>query len=193
MPKTATLQRFNIELRAEVSGNKIVGHASVFGQVADVGAHWEQIERSAFDEVLAADETDVRAFINHDHNLLLGRQSAGTLRVETDSEGLYFEVDLPDTSYARDLRVLAERGDMTGASFGFVPGDDRWERAPDGRRLRSHTNLAGLVDVSPVTFPAYSGAGVALRSIQFGTVTKADEYRRKLVRAKAVRTLQRSK
>lgn len=175
--------RYEVEFRAEVTGDRIAGHASVFGQLANVGPHWEQIQRGAFDKVLKADP-DVRALVNHDPSQVLGRSAAGTLRLDVDDEGLAFEVDLPDTSYANDLRTLVARGDVTGASFGFIPGADSWSRAPDGRQLRSHTELAALVDVSVVTFPAYKGAGVALRSVEFST-----GHRSQLVRARARVTL----
>jgi hypothetical protein len=175
------MQRFGVQLRAEMSGDTLRGHASVFGQVACIGAGWEQVGRSAFDAVLADPETDVRALRDHNPSMLLGRQSAGTLRVSVDSEGLPFEVDLPDTSYANDLRELVERGDLDGASFGFVPGDDVLGRAPDGRQLRTHTSVRTLIDVSAVTFPAYDGAGVALRSHKFAAV----DLRTQLIRARA--------
>ncbi len=159
------MQRFGVELRAEVDGDAVVGHASVFGHLADVGPHYEQIEQRAFDQVLADTDTDARAFINHDPNRLLGRQAARTLDVSTDREGLRFRVELPDTSYANDLRVLVGRGDMTGGSIGFIPGDDTWSRASDGRRIRTHTSVRALRDVSIVTFPAYEGTEVFLRSL----------------------------
>lgn len=172
--------RFDVQLRATVTGNKVTGHASVFGQIASVPGHYEQLERGAFDEVLSNPDTDARALINHDPNLILGRQTAGTLRLDTDDEGLPFEVDLPDTSYANDLRVSLERGDVTGASFAFLPGKDRWDRAPDGRSLRTHTSVSQLLDVSVVTYPAYSGAGVALRHMTFETGNRS-----RLIRARA--------
>src|SRR5262245_12029043 len=99
-----SIQRFGVELRAEMAGDTLRGHAAVFGQMARIGAGWEDLGRSAFDAVLKDPSTDVRSLINHDPTLLLGRQSAGTLRVSVDSEGLPFEVDLPNTSYANDLR-----------------------------------------------------------------------------------------
>jgi hypothetical protein len=179
---THEFQRFHVELRAEVAGNKLHGHASVFDQIAQVPGHYEQLSRSAFDAVLKDKTTDVRALWNHDPNHLLGRQSSGTLRIGTDSEGLEFEVDLPDTSLGRDLRVLADRGDITGASFGFIPGEDEWDKAPDGMRLRTHTSVAMLRDVSPVTFPAYEGAAVSLRSMEFGRPIRA---RSQLIQARA--------
>lgn len=164
------IQRFGVELRAQVTKNKLTGHAAVFGQVADVGPHYEQLDRDAFTDVLKNPDTDVRALINHDANLLLGRQQSGTLRLGVDREGLEFEVDLPNTSYGNDLRELAERGDLNGASFAFVPGLDSWDRTSDRRQLRTHTSLRELIDVSAVTFPAYAGAGVALRTRSFALV-----------------------
>lgn len=161
------MDRFLTELRAEVRGDTLVGHASVFGQLARLAGGYEQIAETAFDEALSAPETDVRALVNHDPAMVLGRQSAGTLRLSTDKDGLRFEVDLPDTSYAHDLRELVRRGDITGASFGFVPGEDKIGRAPDGKQVRTHTSVARLIDVSPVTFPAYEGASVSLRNIIF--------------------------
>lgn len=173
--------RFAVELRARMTGNRLVGHAAVFGQVAALPRHYERLAPTAFRSVLANPETDVRALVNHDPNLLLGRQGAGTLWVGTDGDGLAFEVELPDTSYARDLRALVERGDLVGASFAFIPGEDEWERAPDGRQLRTHTSVRELLDVSPVTYPAYGGAGVALRSMTFESVSRTGSQ---LIRAR---------
>lgn len=177
-----TVTRFNVELRATITGQKLRGHAAVFGQVAQLDRHYEQLDHGAFDQVLGNPDTDIRALINHDANLLLGRQSSGTLRVGVDSEGLDFEVDLPNTTYANDLREVMSRGDLNGASFAFMPGEDRWDRAPDGRQLRTHTSVQRLIDVSPVTFPAYEGAGVALRSFTF---TRSNRGKSQLIRARA--------
>ena len=159
--------RLMAEFRGELDGNLLVGHASVFGQLARMAGGYEEMGPEAFTAALAAPDVDVRALVNHDPTLVLGRQSSGTLKLEVDKAGLGFEVDLPDTSYARDLRELVARGDVTGASFGFIPGEDTITRAPDGKRVRTHTSVARLLDVSPVTWPAYEGATVALRHITF--------------------------
>lgn len=155
-----TLARVVVQCRSEISGNKLGGYAAVFGIEADLG--WmgrERLAPSAFDSALR--NSDVRALWNHDPQYLLGRQSAGTLRLSVDSTGLAYEVDLPDTSYARDLRVLVERGDLVGASFGFVPGESTWD---DDRTVRTHTSVAELIDVSPVTYPVYPEASTEARS-----------------------------
>jgi hypothetical protein len=157
------VNRFRVECRAEVDGNRLAGHAAVFGALAELPAHYEALARSAFDEALAGD-TDVKALVNHDPTLVLGSTRGKTLRLEADDHGLAFEVDLPDTTYARDLKELISRNDISGMSFGFIPGKDEWSRGPGGRQVRTHTSVKRLLDVSPVAYPAYEGTEVYLRS-----------------------------
>lgn len=158
------MNRLYCELRAaEVTGNTLAGHAAVFGQMAEIRGGWEAIGPNAFDRVLSSGD-DVVALRDHNPELLLGRTSSGTLRLSTDSDGLAFEVDLPETTYAADVRELVARRDLAGASFGFLPGADEIGRAPDGRQLRTHTDIRRLLDVSVVAMPAYEGTTVTLRS-----------------------------
>lgn len=158
----AALVRYRTEFRAETTTTGIKGHAAVFDQLAALpGGEFEQIGPDAFTRALQV--SDVRSTWNHDPSKLLGRQGAGTLRVDVDDKGLAFDVDLPDTSYANDLRVLVDRGDVNGGSFAFVP-DKSELRMEAGNRIRTHTDVRRLVEVGPVTFPAYEGAGVALRA-----------------------------
>jgi HK97 family phage prohead protease len=159
------VDRFLVELReATVTADRLAGWAAVFGQHAEIRGAWEALAPSAFAKI--ADD-NVRALVNHDPSKLLGSTAAQTLRLDVDDVGLAFEVDLPDTSYARDLRSLVERGDLSGASFGFVPGQMTNSTAPDGRQLRTHTQIRQLLDVSVVTYPAYEGTAVALRHVIF--------------------------
>lgn len=161
------MRRLGCQLRAaDVTGNTLSGHAAVFGQVAPIRGGYEAIAAGAFDAVLKRGD-DVVALRDHDPALLLGRTSAGTLRLDVDGDGLAFEVDLPDTTYARDVRELVARGDLAGASFGFVPGKDEVGTAPDGRQLRTHTSIQRLIDVSVVALPAYEGTSVTLRHLTF--------------------------
>lgn len=174
-----SLTRYAVELRARLDGDTLTGHAAVFGVMAKVPGGYERLAPTAFDAVLDRSDTDVVALVEHDPGRLLGRQSAGTLRLKVDDEGLGFEVDLPDTSYARDVRALVARGDLTGASFGFVPGEDTWT-TERGVQVRTHTAVKMLRDVSPVTFPAYERAAVSLRHYDFGSAST----RSRLIRAR---------
>lgn len=178
------MKRFVAQMRAEVRGNRLSGHAAVFGQYADLGSNLETLARSAFDAVLQDPATDVRALFNHDPSLVLGRQSAGTLKLGTDSQGLEFDIDLPNTTLGNDMRELVGRGDIDGASFAFLPGADEWTRSEDGRSVQVHTSVSRLLDVSPVTYPAYQGASAMLRSLAT-IVPAADRLRDQLIRARA--------
>lgn len=143
----------------------IRGHAAVFDKwSSDLGGFRERILPGAFSEAILGD--DVRALFNHDANLVLGRNRAGTLRMAEDGEGLAVEIDLPDTQYARDLRVSMQRGDITQMSFGFTvsKGGQSWGKGTDGLSERTLTKVR-LFDVSPVTYPAYSQTDAAVREL----------------------------
>ena len=155
-----------IELKADdkTGEQKIVGYGAVFeSRSENLGGFTEVIEKGAFDEVL---KNDVRALFNHDPNFVLGRSLAGTLRLSVDDVGLRYEIDAPQTQTVRDL-VLEPmaRGDITGSSFGFSVEEDSWSENEDGAITRSIQKIGRLVDVSPVTYPAYPETDVALRSL----------------------------
>lgn len=158
------MNRFGVELRARVEGNILAGHAVIWDSIAKLPNHYEAMTRSAIDGALAADD-DVKALFNHNPSLVLGSTKAKTLRLSTDDTGLRFEADLPDTSYARDLRELISRNDISAMSFGFLPGAYEYRRAPDGRQLRAWVTVKQLLDVSPVSYPAYEGTEVYLRAL----------------------------
>lgn len=142
------------------------GYAAKFDAMSEnLGGFREQIAAGAFADVL---KDDVRALFNHDANQVLGRTTAGTLRIAQDSTGLYYEVDLPDTQAARDLATSIERGDVSQSSFAFrvAPNGDSWNENEDGVIIRTITKFARLYDVSPVTYPAYPDATIGTRSMQ---------------------------
>lgn len=150
-----------IEWRAEEK--KIVGYAAVFNSPTDIGGMFrEQIKPGAFRDAIERD--DVRALIDHDSTLVLGRNKAGTLRLEEDEKGLRIEIDPPDTQYARDLMVSMERGDISQMSFGFIARKQEWDDS-DEPPLRTVEDVE-LFDVSVVTYPAYPETSAALRSLE---------------------------
>lgn len=155
-----------IEQRAAGDDKKpvIVGYAAVFETLSEnLGGFREKIAVGAFDAVMG---DDVRATYNHDANIVLGRSSSGTLRLSLDAVGLRYEVDPPDTQAARDLLVSMERGDIAESSFRFMVEDDDWSEDDDGRVVRTIKAFRRLIDVSPVTYPAYPDAKVAQRSLE---------------------------
>jgi HK97 family phage prohead protease len=166
-----------VELRSEGEGKPIKarGYAAMFGKrSANLGTEsyqfFEIIEPGAFDDVL---KDDVRALFNHDANLILARSKggSGTLTIGSDSVGLWYEFELPDTQAGRDLGVSLKRGDVDQSSFAFslLSEGQKWETKTEGERTiatRTIKKVARLYDVSPVTYPAYPDTTVAMRSLE---------------------------
>lgn len=145
-----------LEIRsAEAEPAKLVGYAAVFEREAVIaGLFRERIAPGAFSTAIKED--DVRALFNHDPNFVLGRTTAGTLELAQDDTGLRYEVDPPDTQWARDLMVSVQRGDVSQSSFGFQVVREEWTNPENRKELPTRTILeARLFDVSPVTYPAY--------------------------------------
>lgn len=155
------------EIRASVDGEpSIEGYAALFNTPSEeLGGFREVIAPHAFRNVLAS--SDTRALFNHNVNFVLGRMSAGTLSLSEDERGLKANIAPPDTQWARDLMVSIRRGDVSGMSFGFkvAPGGQSFRRV-DGGIVRTISDFASLLDVSPVTYPAYTDTSVAVRSMQ---------------------------
>jgi len=139
----------------------IAGYGAVFGSPTNIGDYFiEEIAPGAFTAAIGRD--DVRGLFNHDQNLILGRNKAGTLRLSEDDKGLAYEIDAPDTSAARDLMVSLKRGDVTQSSFCFIALREEWDDTGD---LPKRTILeAELLDVGPVTFAAYEDSEAGCRS-----------------------------
>jgi HK97 family phage prohead protease len=162
-----------VQLRERPDGAlpAIHGYAAVFHRDGDPGtefAMWpgavERIKPGAFDRAIGSD--DVRALYNHNPSQVLGRASAGTLRLSVDAVGLRYEIDPPDTQLARDLVESIRRGDVTGSSFAFMPrGEAGTVRAAgeNGVTYYDRTDVE-LFDVGPVTYPAYGAADSAVRA-----------------------------
>jgi hypothetical protein len=144
------------------------GRAALYNKRTWIGpakfGFWEEITPGAFDR--AVSEDDVRFLVDHDPAKVLARTSNGTLRLASDKKGLNVDADMADVSYARDLAVLLERGDLGEMSFAFVPGVEEWSTLKDGSDLRKLVDFDQVLDVSCVGFPAYDGTEAALRAVE---------------------------
>jgi len=144
---------------------QLAGYAAMFDSLSqDLGGFQEVIRRGAFDQTLKSG--DARFLWSHSESDPLGRVSAGGLRLSTDSTGLRFELDLPNTVMARDLLDLVERRIITAMSFGFsVPRDgDTWRRAAsNGLPLRELVRI-DLKEISACAWPAYLSTSVTVRT-----------------------------
>jgi HK97 family phage prohead protease len=143
----------------------IYGYAAKYNvRSSDLGGWVEVIAPTAFDNHLKSNP-DVRALFNHNQDVVLGRTTAGTLKINSDSTGLAYEVNPPDTQAARDLITSMKRGDINQSSFGFICRNAKWSTDADtGLDMRT-VNEAELFDCSPVTYPAYPQATSGVRSL----------------------------
>lgn len=162
------------------NGSRVIsGYAAVYYRKDNNGTEYdlwkdvkERIMPGAFDQALERQD-DVRALFNHDPNFVLGRSTAGTLRLETNKRGLRYEVDVPDTQAGRDLLISVDRGDINGSSFAFVVDDERWGREEDLEVREIHS--VQLLDVSPVTYPAYKATTAGMRADDCGEARRMHE------------------
>ncbi len=175
--KTPMELRSGNSISFENAKGLLVGYAAKFNSLSeDLGGFVEKIAPGAFSRSLKG-KADVRCFVEHDPAKLLGRVSAGTLRLTEDRIGLRVECDLPKgVSYAEDLRKLLDRGDINQFSFGFTvpPGGDEWGIVSnsDSRKLRTLRTVE-LVEVSCVSIPAYPETEASLRGLHKGKNARA--------------------
>ena len=143
---------------ATVEGRQLVGLAAPFNSEAKIADFREVIAPGAFTRTLA-ENRDILALVDHDTSRVLGRTRSGSLELHETAEGLAYRVTLPDTTAGRDLRALAERGDLGGVSMGFIATRDSW----DGELRTLHE--VELHEVSIVqAHAAYPTTTVSLRS-----------------------------
>lgn len=123
----------------------------------------ESIARGAFSRSLS---NDVRALINHDTTLVVGRTKAGTLRLDDRERGLWGRIDINrnDTDAVNAWHRVS-RGDVDGCSFGFDIVSQETEFREDGSIHWTLTDVE-LYEVSICTFPAYSETNISARSAE---------------------------
>lgn len=165
MEKELRFIRSNITLSERI----VSGYAIRFMEESvDLGGFIERIhpEAISIDQIR---NSDIFAFFNHDNEKVLGRTGAGTLKLDLRDDGLYYEIDVPDTVAGNELLEHIKRGEMYGTSFAFsLPSDDSgdiWSRDEDGNIYRDITNIEILYEISPVFSPAYPTTTISARSL----------------------------
>lgn len=155
-----------LKTKREDGENPIIeGYFAVFNSNYDIGAGMtESVAPGAFSQSLR--ENDVRALVNHDSTLVLGRTSARTLELHEDDRGLWGRIQVnPNDRAAMDLYERVSRGDVDGCSFGFDIRDQETEFLENGD---IHWTLkdVDLGEVSCCTFPAYEATNIEARSCE---------------------------
>ena len=148
----------------------IEGYFSVFNSIYELwpGAT-ESVAPGAFSETLG---NDIRALVNHNDTLVLGRNKAGTLELREDSHGLWGKIKVnPNDSDAMNLYERVKRGDVNQCSFGFMIEDEETEFREDGS-IHWTIRKVKLFEVSVCTFPAYEATEVSARKADYEAIQK---------------------
>lgn len=150
-------------VRSDDSGPVIACHFAVFNTPTEL---WpgciEQVAPGAFASSLNG---DIRALINHETRLVLGRTVAGTLTLREDEVGLYGEIKINEQdSDAMNLYTRVQRGDVSQCSFGFDIVAEDYVVGPDGQTCTWTLRDVILYEVSVVTFPAYEATSAVARA-----------------------------
>jgi len=162
--REAVRERSPFTVHKEAGKRYIEGYFARFDDLYDMGLGvTETIDPHAFDRSIK-DGDDVRVLVNHDTTKVLGRTASGTATLRVDNVGLWAsaEINEADTDATNEAARM-ERGDVTGASFGFEIRDI--EREYDQSKGTIHRILKDLrlFEVSVCTFPAYQKTAVGVR------------------------------
>jgi len=184
---TRQIRTLQTELKARTETDSpekyIEGYFAVFNKEVELwpGAY-EEIALTAFDGALL---DDVRALINHDTTLVLGRTKAKTLELKTDSTGLWGRITInPNDTDAVNLYERVARGDVDQCSFGFEIVKEETDWRDDGT-VKWTLKEVKLFEVSPCTFPAYEQTGIQARKVQ------VDEHQARLFEARKTKLKER--
>jgi uncharacterized protein len=122
----------------------------------------ERLLPGCFDKTLRSG-SDILSCVNHSVDRLLGRQSAGTLRVSVDRRGLKYEIINPaDTTAVRDAIADVKVGNISGSSFSFYITDEDWQE--EGRNVVRLLRAVSLEELGPVCVPAYKNSSAEVPS-----------------------------
>lgn len=176
-----TAQQF--QTRASDNDLYIEGYFAVFNSEYPLweGAS-EVIKPGAFDNSISG---DVRALINHDTSLVLGRTKAGTLTLKQDARGLWGSIRINrDDVDAMNLYARVQRGDVDQCSFGFAIKRETFVDNGDGTYRWEIEEVDPLYEVSVCTFPAYTETSVSARKQDFADIQKrrAEAWREEMTK-----------
>lgn len=162
----------NFTTREDGESPAIEGYFAVFNSNYEIAPGMsESIAPGAFSETISG---DIRALINHDTTLVLGRTKAGTLELREDSHGLWGHVDInPNDADAVNLYERVKRGDVDGCSFGFEIRSEDTDIHEDGS-VHWTIKDVNLFEVSCCTFPAYEQTNISARAAERDEIQKRE-------------------
>jgi len=166
------IRSFDFDVRAEQNeehGHFITGRPIVFGKRTDLGWYDEVIEADALNDT---DLKDVRFLVNHNTDMIPLARSRNnnensTMQMSVGPDGMDIRVDLDteNNADAKSLYSAVTRGDITGMSFMFTVDKDAWDEPESEHPTRHITSIKRVMEVSAVTFPAYTQTSISARGL----------------------------
>lgn len=166
------IRAFDFEVRAEENeehGHFLTGRPIVYGQRTDLGWYDEIIEQGALD---TTDLKDVRFLVNHNTDMIPLARSRNntensTMQMTVDQDGMVIraDLDIENNSDAKNLYSAVARGDISGMSFMFSVDGDSWDEPNSDHPTRHIRSIGRVMEVSAVTFPAYSATSIQTRGL----------------------------
>jgi HK97 family phage prohead protease len=156
-----------MELRAtniKADSMKLIGKVAFDSSSADLGGFVEVIKPSAFSDSLASGDP-VKAIVEHNHDLLLGKTTANTLELIEEHDGLKVIIHLSEKIQAhKDIYEQVKRGDLDSLSFGFVAQDEtfNYDVTPPIRYI----SKAQLFEITVCAIGAYPANKIDARTLQ---------------------------
>lgn len=154
-----------------VSADYITGYGVVFNKWSaplqmqrSNGSIVEFIEKIEPRAVEGVNMDDIISMV--DHKITLGKRKFGTMDIEIDENGVKYSTKIPNTTAGNDARENISNGNLEGSSFqfGLAKGGDVWDlkTSPYQRTIKK---FSSIVEMGPVTRPAYPDTTAAMRSL----------------------------
>lgn len=156
-----------MEIRAtnlKADNMTLVGLVAFNSPSHDLGGFVEVIKPFAFSASLASEEP-VKAIVEHNHDLLLGKTTSQTLSLEESDSGLKVTIQLSNQIQAhKDIYEQVKRGDLDSLSFGFIAEDELWDY--DSEPATRYISKAKLYEVTVCAIGAYPANKIDVRTLK---------------------------
>ena len=175
----------------------IVGTAIVFNAESEVlddwGERFREIIRPEACTMEFLNSQDIKMNMLHDRALTIARcnKGEGSLRLSVDEKGVNFEFEAPKCDIGDRCLEMVKRGDYSGCSFEFWPGD--YDKIVDGNDVTIiHKRFEFISALTIGMDPAYRQTTVNVRELEETKRenepdAEEEERKRKEAEEKAVR------
>jgi uncharacterized protein len=166
-------REIEVEIREDGDKKTLFGYSIKWEKLSnDLGGFQERFVKGAFSKSIR--QRNIFAFYNHNSDIILGNTDNNSLRLEENDIGLKFEIDLPNTQQANDVRTLVKQGYIKGVSFAFRANVEVWDES--GKIPIRTVQDAELFEISPLPLAAYPQTKVSSRNLNPYEEYRSKEY-----------------